>query len=241
MHDWIASTAGACQGALHPWTPPGVPAKPTTPAPAASPAAGRIVVTSGGRVRVFDARTHTLRRVISPFGTSFTGAMAIAVGDVNRDGVADYAAAGSGAVKILNGKSGGVLATYSIPAVSVALGDVTGDRRADLIVGTKSQVKVFDARTHALLETLSPFGPAYTGGDRRRRRRSRCRRKGRRGRRPGGGRERRRVQSGDEREARDAAAVRGRLLAGLDPRGGRCERRRQGRRDRRNRRRHDRR
>ena len=163
MHDWIASTGGACVGAVRPWTPPGVPAKPTTPAPATPPSAGRTVVTSGGRVRVFDAVTHVLRRVIAPFGSAFTGAMPIAVGDVNRDGVADYAAAGSGAVKILNGKSGGVLATYSVAAVSVALADVNGDRRADLVVGTKSQVKVFDAKTHALLETLTPFA-AYSGG-----------------------------------------------------------------------------
>jgi hypothetical protein len=163
VHDWIASTGGGCVGAVHPWTPPGVPAKPTTPAPATPPSAGRTVVTSGGRVRVFDAVTHVLRRVIAPFGSAFTGAMPIAVGDVNRDGVADYAVAGSSAVKILNGKSGGVLSTYSVAAVSVALADVNGDRRADLVVGTKSQVKVFDAKTHALLETLTPFA-AYSGG-----------------------------------------------------------------------------
>jgi hypothetical protein len=165
VHDWIASTAGACQGAQHPWTPPGVPAKPAPPpAPPAPPSAVRIVVSSAGRIRVFDASSHALRRVIAPFGPAFTGGMSIATGDVNRDGVADYAAGGNGAVKILNGKSGGVLRTYSVPAVSVALGDVDGDGRADLVVGTASQVKVYDAKTHALLETLTPFGSGYRSG-----------------------------------------------------------------------------
>ena len=31
VHDWIASTGGACQGAPHPWTPPGVAAAPAPP------------------------------------------------------------------------------------------------------------------------------------------------------------------------------------------------------------------
>jgi hypothetical protein len=163
VHDWIASTGGACKGAVHPWTPPGIPARPAT-APAPSTAGPRIIVTAGGRIRVFDATTHVLRREIAPFGASFTGAMPVAAGDVNRDGVADYAAAGSGAVKVFNGKSGGLLTTYPLAARSVALADVNGDGRADLIVGTSSQVKVFDAKTHALLETLTPFGAAYKGG-----------------------------------------------------------------------------
>jgi hypothetical protein len=163
VHDWIASTGGGCQGGLHPWTPPGVPAASTAPPPVMASTA-KIVVSSAGRVRVFDAVTHALRRVIAPFGSSFTAAMPIAVGDVNHDGVADYAVAGAGSVKILNGKSGGVLATYPVAAVSVALGDVNGDGRADLVVGTKTQVKVYDAKTHALLESMTPFPPPYAGG-----------------------------------------------------------------------------
>jgi hypothetical protein len=164
VHDWIASTGGACRGALRPWAAPGAAvARPAIPPPA-EPSGRRIVVSSAGRIRVFDATSHALRRVIAPFGPAFAGAMPIALGDVNRDGVSDYAATGSGTVKILNGKSGGVLATYSVPAVSVALGDVNGDGRADLVVGTAGRVKVFDAKTHALLESLAPFGPAYRGG-----------------------------------------------------------------------------
>jgi serralysin len=164
VHDWIASTGGNCQGAPHPWTPPGVPQALHPAPPAAVKSGPRIVVSAGGRIRVFDAGSQVLKRVIAPFGASFSRAMPIAVGDVNRDGVADYAAAGSSAVKIVNGKSGGALATYSVPAVSVALGDVNGDGRADLVVATAGQVKVFDGKSHALLESLTPFGPAYRGG-----------------------------------------------------------------------------
>ena len=31
VHDWIATTGGACQGAARPWTPAGVAAAPTRP------------------------------------------------------------------------------------------------------------------------------------------------------------------------------------------------------------------
>jgi hypothetical protein len=164
VHDWIATTGGVCRGASHPWTPPGVPAQGGRPAPAPSTSGPRIVVSSAGRIRVFDAVTHALRRVIAPFGPAYGGPLAVAVGDVNRDGVDDYAASQGAQVKILNGKSGGLLTTYAAAAVSVALGDVNGDGRADLVVGTKAQVKVYDGKTHALLETLTPFGSSYKGG-----------------------------------------------------------------------------
>ena len=116
--------------------------------------------------------------MLAPFGTSYTGPISLALGDVNGDGVSDIAAGegpgGPPLVKILNGKSGGVLASYEpFPAsfrggVSVALGDVNGDHRDDLVVGSgaglPAQVKVYDARTHALVETLHPFAPSFRGG-----------------------------------------------------------------------------
>jgi hypothetical protein len=184
VHDWIAANArGNCPGSQRPWTPPGVsPASTgtlTTPTP---PSRQRIVVAVSGRVRIFDARTHELRRVLAPFGAAYTGSIAVALGDVNRDGVLDIAAAtgaGSAAVvKLLNGKSGGLLATY-LPfprsfrgGVSVALGDVSGDRKADLVVGSgpgmPAQVNVYDTATRKPLATapapLLPFGPSFRGG-----------------------------------------------------------------------------
>ena len=176
VHDWIASTGGACQGALHPWTPPGLSAAPTPPVAPPAGTGPRIVVSSAGRIRIFSAATHALRRVLAPFGASYTGPISLSMGDVNHDGVADIAAgegAGGSTVKVLNGKTGAAIATYnpfpaSMHGVSVALGDVNGDGRADLVVGsgagTTAQVKVYDGRTRALLETLTPFGPGFKGG-----------------------------------------------------------------------------
>ncbi len=170
VHDWVATTAGVCQGATHPWTPPGVAAVPVSP-PAPVVGRARTVVASAGRVRIFDASSHALRRVVAPFGDSYTGAISVGLGDANHDSVSDIAVGQGPAVKVLNGKSGGTLATYSTglkPGVSVALGDVTGDGRADLVVGSgpgaPARVKVYDAKTHKLLETLSPFGATFKGG-----------------------------------------------------------------------------
>jgi FG-GAP-like repeat/FG-GAP repeat len=167
VHDWIASTGGKCQGQMHPWTPAGVAAAPSPPVTPSSTSGPRIVVAAAGRVLIYDATTHALRRSLAPFGTAYTGPILLALGDVNRDGVPDVAAADGGTVKILNGKSGGTLATYTpfppAATVSVALGDVTGDGRADLVAGGAGQVKVYDAKTRALIETLSPFGTSYHG------------------------------------------------------------------------------
>jgi hypothetical protein len=178
VHDWIATTGGVCEGSLHPWTPPGVPA---VAPPAASPqpqSRTRVVVGVGGRLRIFDGVSHVLRRVLAPFGDGYTGPLSVALGAVNRDDVTDLAVAvGPGktaAVKVLNGKTGKTITSYfPFPrsfrgGVTVALADVTGDRRADLIVGSgpgmRSEVKVYDTVTHKPIATLSPFPPSFHGG-----------------------------------------------------------------------------
>jgi FG-GAP repeat protein len=177
VRDWIATTGGACQGPLHPWTPPGVPAaaKAGTKPPPRSPT--RIVAAVGGRLRIFDAVSHALRRVLAPFGPGYTGTLSVALGAVNRDAVADVAVAtGPGspaAVKVLDGKTGKTVASYfpfrrSRGGATVALADVTGDGRADLIVGSgrgkASRVKVIDTVRHRLVSTLSPFPRSFRGG-----------------------------------------------------------------------------
>ena len=169
VHDWIASTGGFCQGPPHPWTPPGLAAAPVTPTSPAS-RGPRIAVGAAGRIRIFDAATHVLRRVVAPFGSAYTGALSLAAADVNHDGVTDFAAGGNGSVAILNGKSGGRLlmlqpfgAAYH-GAVSVALADVNGDGRIDLVAGGLNRVVVDDLRTRSPLETLAPFGRTYRRG-----------------------------------------------------------------------------
>ena len=112
----------------------------------------------------------------------------MAIGDVNKDGVADIAVASGPTVKILNGKSGGTLATYTpFPSakksVSVALGDVNGDGRSDLLAAAGGRVDVYDGKTHALLVTLTPFGASYHGALSGRGGRREPRREGRRDRR----------------------------------------------------------
>jgi hypothetical protein len=178
VHDWIATTGGACEGSLHPWTPPGVPA---VAPPAASPqpqSPTRVVVGVGGRLRIFDGVSHLLRRVLAPFGDGYTGPLSVALGPVNRDDVPDLAVAeGPGrtaAVRVLNGKTGKTITSY-FPfsrsfrgGVTVALADITGDGRAELIVGSgpgmTSEVKVYDTVTHKPIATLSPFPRSFHGG-----------------------------------------------------------------------------
>jgi hypothetical protein len=178
VHDWIATARGECRGAPRPWTPPGVPA--TAPAAVTPPpdSKARIAVGTGGRLLLFDAASHDLRRVAAPFGTGYTGPLAVALGRVSRDAVPDFAVAtGAGAdtvVKVVDGRTGATLATY-VPfgrsfrgGATVALEDLTGDDRADLVVGsgpgTAAEVKVIDVVRHRLVEKLSPFGRSFRGG-----------------------------------------------------------------------------
>jgi hypothetical protein len=178
VHDWIANTGGSCQGSLHPWTPAGIAG--TTPSAAPPPPASRarIVVATGGRLRIFDAVSHKLRRVLAPFGTGYTGPLSVALGAVNHDNVTDFAVGegpgNTAVVKVLDGKTGKTLASYfPFPGafrggVSVALADVTGDGRADVIVGSgpgmTTQVKVYNSATRRLAATFSPFTPSFHGG-----------------------------------------------------------------------------
>ena len=102
VHDWIASSAGSCQGAPQPWTPAGVAAAPRPP-PAAQPQSPvRILVASDGRVRIFDAVSLRLRRVLAPFGATYTGPLSVAVGGTSA---APLIAAGRGPGRLADGRA----------------------------------------------------------------------------------------------------------------------------------------
>ncbi len=176
VHDWIASTGGQCQGALHPWTPAGVPAAPGVAVAPPAQSGPRILVGSAGRIRIFDALTHRLRRVLAPFGKAYTGPLSVALGESHGE---SEIAVGSGPgvaprVLLLNGKTGAQLSALAPFAasfrggVAVAFGDLAGNGSDDLIVasgaGAPATVKVYAAGTSTPLIQLEPFGAQDTGG-----------------------------------------------------------------------------
>ncbi len=176
VHDWIAASGGECQGAEHPWTPTGVAAAASPPPAPFSTNGPRILVAAGGRIRIFDALTHRLRRVLAPFGAAYSGPLSVALGE--RAGASVIAvgegAGGSPQVALLDGKTGRRTALLTpFPGsfrggVSVALGDLAGSGRDDLIVatgaGTVAQVVVYGPSGGVPLERLEPFGPSFRGG-----------------------------------------------------------------------------
>jgi Domain of unknown function (DUF4394)/FG-GAP-like repeat len=123
-----------------------------------------------GRVRVVDAATRTVIGKFGVFGTTFTGGVRVASGDVNGDGVNDVIVATgagiAGRVQVIDGtrlaqvKPDGQIARSALIAsffpygmlftggVHVAAGDVNGDGRADIITAPgsgKQRVKIADA------------------------------------------------------------------------------------------------
>ncbi|MDY3560335.1 FG-GAP-like repeat-containing protein [Gemmata sp. JC673] len=139
-----------------------------------------IVVAAGvggnGHIKVFDGVTGAEIRSFLAF-PGFNGAVAVASGDVNGDGVDDIvAAAGSGAaphVKVFDGATGALLRSFFafgtgfLGGVSVAAGDVNNDGFADVITGAgaggNGHVKVFDGATGAEIRSFLAYS-GYTGG-----------------------------------------------------------------------------
>lgn len=127
----------------------------------ARPAATRIATGSAnGEVALFDrgsgAATFRIPSAVTP------GATAVAVGDVDGDGIADIvsvvASGGPAQVRVFDGATGAErLSFLALPAAvrtgaSVAVGDLNGDGRAEIIVSTTSVVPavlVFDGESGA--------------------------------------------------------------------------------------------
>jgi len=121
-------------------------------------------------VKVIDGKTGQPVKAFMAFEVGFQGGVTVAVGDVNGDGVADIVVgAGPGGgphVKVFDGKSGALIASWTAfdasfkGGVRVAAGDVNGDGKADITVtagaqpgSAQVQVKVFDGATGALLKS----------------------------------------------------------------------------------------
>lgn len=121
------------------------------------------------------------------FDSNFTGGISVATGDFNHDGYADIvvaADAGGGPhVKVFNGKSGALMASFMAfdtsftGGIHIATGDLNGDGYDDLAVGAGAgggpHVKVYDGKsisagTPTLLSgplgSFFAYDASFTGG-----------------------------------------------------------------------------
>jgi uncharacterized repeat protein (TIGR01451 family) len=144
----------------------------------------RVFVASGtgaSTVYTYDPRFNT-----RPFGTTYTGGVEVAVGDVNADGINDIIAgqsSGEGLVRafLVNTVPGGdpVANTpyrsfrgFAAPytgGVMIAAADFNNDGFAEIIVGSnagiRAKVKVFDViGTPTVVRSIKPFADTFTGG-----------------------------------------------------------------------------
>jgi streptogramin lyase len=123
---------------------------------------------TGGAIAVFNGNGGLIR-VLTPFGPRFHGPLAVAVGDVNGDGIPDIITTQANArthiVLTFNGATGVLHSAFAFPGfaggVSVAAGDINGDGRADIFVGVDSG-RVVAAFTGG--GTLLRVFPGFAGG-----------------------------------------------------------------------------
>ena len=107
---------------------------------------------------------------------AFTGAIGLAVGDVNGDGFNDVVSAaqsyGRPSVTVTSGKDGAILKTFdafdrtSRNGVNIAVGDFNSDGFDDIVAAQArggDQIRVYSGKNFSLLSTFSAFN-GYGGG-----------------------------------------------------------------------------
>ncbi len=128
-------------------------------------------------VQLIDPTTGTVRTQFLAFDSTFFGGVRVAVGDVTGDGFPDLVVAagrsGGPAVKVYDGATGAVAASFFAfesgfaGGVYVAVADVTGDGTDDIVVGAGPgggpRVGVFDG-TGRSLASFFAYAPAFSGG-----------------------------------------------------------------------------
>lgn len=141
------------------------------------------------RLRVLNAAAPFAQRFnFLPFGTTFSGGIRVATGDLTGDGITDIlAATGPGVpaeLRLFDGSSpslapaplasGAPYGAFS-GGLFLAAGDLTGDGRADLVIapdagslpdfpGIAPPLLIFDGTTAGLLVIFWAYEPTFTGG-----------------------------------------------------------------------------
>jgi hypothetical protein len=129
-------------------------------------------------VKIIDGANLTAVRTWLPFGSSYSGGVYVAAGDLNNDGRADVVvgtdAGAAPQVNVFDGATGLALSSFFAYApgfsggVRVAVGDVNGDGFAEIVTGAGAggggHVKVFDGMTFAEESSYFAFGPNYSAG-----------------------------------------------------------------------------
>ncbi|MFM7539867.1 MAG: FG-GAP-like repeat-containing protein, partial [Planctomycetota bacterium] len=130
-----------------------------------------------GLVRAYSGTDLSVIKSFFPFGSGYTGGVAISAGDFNGDGIADIACGTGGLVpakvRVFNGATGALLRNWTpfvgfSGSLSVAVGDFNGDGRVDLIAGAgaggRPDVAIFNGATGRRIGNFTTFGSGYASG-----------------------------------------------------------------------------
>jgi hypothetical protein len=135
-----------------------------------------------GQVQVLDPFTGAIKFTITPYGSSFTGGVRVAIAPVNKDTVPDIIVGpGPGTpplIQVYNGRNGkqlsGAIGSFYafektfMGGVFVTTGDVDGNKVDDIVIGSGpgrvGQVNVFVNGSATLEGSFNPFGSNYTKG-----------------------------------------------------------------------------
>jgi hypothetical protein len=132
----------------------------------------------GGTVQVFNAVTKASVVAFHPYGTGYTGAISVALGDTNNDGTPEIITAptSQGSLPLvyvfdLSGHVQHAFFAYSTSfkgGVEVASADFTGDGDADIVTaagpGGGPHVEVFNGNTFLMVRSFFAFPSSFTGG-----------------------------------------------------------------------------